>query len=66
MANDKIEVTFECQFCGGTVLELPEEYTDDSLAKCNDCGTDIGRWGDIKAEAMKRASADTTDIAKRP
>jgi hypothetical protein len=61
MSDDRIEVTFECQYCGGTVLGLPENYTDDSIAQCNDCGIEIGRWGDVKAEARKRALADAED-----
>ena len=58
MSGDGIEVTFECQYCGGTVLALPEDYTDDSIASCNSCGIEIGRWGDVKAEARKRALAE--------
>jgi hypothetical protein len=61
MPNGETEVTFECQYCGGVVLALPEEYTDDSIAQCNDCGADIGRWGDIKAEARKKALRSSDD-----
>lgn len=31
MAEDKIEITFECLNCGGTILSLPDDYTDDSI-----------------------------------
>ena len=61
MPDGETEVTFECQYCGGVVLALPEEYTDDSIAQCNDCGADIGRWGDIKAEARKKALRASDD-----
>ena len=61
MPNSGIEVTFECQYCGGTVLALPEDFTDESIARCNDCGADIGRWGDIKAVARKKAVDDMKD-----
>ena len=68
MSNSGIEVTFECQYCGGTVLALPEDYTDESIAQCNDCGADIGRWGDIKAVARKQAVDDalTAGLHDRP
>ena len=61
MPDGETEVTFECQYCGGVVLALPEEYTDGSIAQCNDCGADIGRWGDIKAEARKKALRSSDD-----
>ena len=61
MSKGGIEVTFERQYCGGTVLALPEDYTDESIAQCNDCGADTGRWGDIKAVARKKAVVDMED-----
>jgi hypothetical protein len=53
MAKDQLKFTFECKKCGGTVLELPDNYTDDSIAKCKSCGTEFGRYGDIKAKAIE-------------
>lgn len=52
---DELEFKFECPKCGGTVIELPDDYTADSTAKCKQCGVSFGRWGDIQAKAMDLA-----------
>ena len=51
MNTDHLNVTFECKQCGGTILELPDDPTDESIVKCKSCGIEFGRWGDIKAKA---------------
>jgi transcription elongation factor Elf1 len=53
MAEDHLEFRFTCPLCGGTTLELPVDYNDDSIATCGNCGSDIGRWGDIKAKVSE-------------
>ncbi|MEP0323508.1 ECs_2282 family putative zinc-binding protein [Bauldia litoralis] len=55
MSRDQITVTFECLDCGGTVLELPDNPTDDSVAVCKTCGRSHGRYGDIKAKGREMA-----------
>lgn len=50
-----LDATFKCLVCGGAILELPDDYTDDSIAKCESCGERFGRYGDIKAKAMDLA-----------
>lgn len=55
MSTDKLKITFKCKKCGGTALELPDDHTDDSIAKCQSCQTEIGSWGDIKAKAREEA-----------
>jgi hypothetical protein len=52
MTTDKVQVKFTCKECGGTVIELPDNHTDDSIAKCKGCGIEFGRWGDIKAKSV--------------
>lgn len=42
---------FTCPLCGGTTLSLPEGYDDDSIASCGSCGTEMGRFGDLKRMA---------------
>ncbi|MGY6628332.1 MAG: ECs_2282 family putative zinc-binding protein [Oceanicaulis sp.] len=64
MSGDKVEVTFKCQTCGGSVLELPENPTDDSIAKCKTCGIEFGTWGAIQAKAREAVLADMTDRLK--
>jgi hypothetical protein len=53
MAQELVGFQFTCPLCGGHSLELPEDYNDNSMARCSDCGTDMGRWGDFKAAAEK-------------
>jgi hypothetical protein len=38
-----------CRKCGGTVLSVPDDATDNSIAKCKACGAEIGKYGDVKA-----------------
>ena len=39
----------ECPTCReANGVELPDRPTDDSIARCRVCGTDLGRWGDMK------------------
>ena len=46
--------TTECPTCQeANGVELPDRPTDDSIAKCRVCGTDLGRWGDIKDAAAR-------------
>jgi hypothetical protein len=58
MGTDSLKVTFECKKCGGTVLELPDDYTDDSVAKCKACGQKFGTYREIKAKAMEAAKSE--------
>ena len=43
---------YSCRKCGGTIIHLPDNYTDESVASCKACGAEFGRMGDIKALAM--------------
>jgi predicted nucleic acid-binding Zn ribbon protein len=61
--SDSVTVKFSCKKCGGAVV-IPDDHTDDSIAICKECGLDIGRWGDIKAQGMEAAKADVLKRAK--
>ncbi|HUQ12036.1 MAG TPA: hypothetical protein VM146_17095 [Steroidobacteraceae bacterium] len=65
MSTDRVEVKFTCKKCGGTVLELPDNHTDDSIAKCKSCGVEFGRWRDIKAKAMGNLKTLARKIGKK-
>ena len=56
-----VTVTFECQKCGGTKLSLPDDYSDDSIASCANCGTALGRWGDIRQAAAHKITENVAD-----
>lgn len=57
-----------CPVCSGNRVELPDGYMDDSPVKCPDCGTDLGRWGDVRdtdgPRLSKRAEQDLEDALK--
>lgn len=59
-----MNVTFTCSTCGPTVLELPDDYTDESHAKCKKCGADFGPYGEIKKRAMDEAKKEVTGMFK--
>lgn len=58
MPKGEVTVKFECPLCGGTVIDLPDNFTDDSSASCatRGCNAHFGRWGDIK-DRTRRAVA---------
>jgi predicted RNA-binding Zn-ribbon protein involved in translation (DUF1610 family) len=58
MSEGEIVIKFECPKCGPTVLELPDDPTDQDHAKCKKCGADFGPYGKIKKDAMKAAKAE--------
>jgi transcription elongation factor Elf1 len=65
--SDRIDVTFTCLSCGArsAVLELPDNPTDYDIAKCKSCGVEVGRYGDIKAEAVRRVNAEVTSKLRK-
>lgn len=58
MANDQLDISYKCNECGGTELSYSNNQTDDSIVSCKKCGLELGKWGDIKAQAMKAIEAD--------
>ena len=64
--SDQLTVTFECKNCGANpaTLELPDNHTDNDIAKCKGCGFEFGTYGDIKAKAMDAAKAEVTGMLK--
>lgn len=64
MTTDTAEVKFTCKECGGSVLKLPDNHTDGSIATCQQCGVPFGRWGDIKTKAVGMAKDQMIDMMK--
>jgi len=62
--SDHINITFECQNCGASPasLELPDNFTDNDIAKCKGCGFEFGAYGKIKREAMDAAKAGVSGM----
>lgn len=63
--GDPVTITFECLDCGGTVLELPDNHTDESIAICKSCRRPFAPYGEIKAKALNATLADATARAKK-
>ena len=67
MSRDRISVTFQCNSCGANPasLMLPDDYTDNSVASCKDCGIEFGRYGDVKAKALAQAREAVTGHVRK-
>lgn len=61
MTAGTIAATFACKSCGNNTVKVPDDPTDDSLAICAGCGTELGRWGDIKAASFEAAKDSVED-----
>lgn len=66
MSEDHLTFDLTCTNCGQqTKLTFEEEDpTDDSTAKCSECGVEVGRYGDIKAKAMELAKEHASQMFK--
>ena len=42
MAKRTVSVRRRCSHCGRAVLKLPNEHSDDTIAKCGNCGRVLG------------------------
>ena len=62
MESVPIPVELSCGKCGNKALVAEPDLADDSTVRCTECGTHIGRWGDVKKRALE-ASAE--EIKKR-
>jgi hypothetical protein len=49
---DKYAINFTCPICGGHQLNVSNYDDDNAAVSCGACGSDFGRWGDIKANLM--------------
>jgi predicted RNA-binding Zn-ribbon protein involved in translation (DUF1610 family) len=52
---DLIRVTFECEDCGGTILQTDDKPTNDSPVCCKRCGWVYGTFRDLKRNAVDEA-----------
>jgi hypothetical protein len=64
MDSQNLPVTIKCRKCGGDMLVLPDNPTDDSIVTCQSCGIEVGRWGDIKAAALNTVQEKITEDIK--
>jgi uncharacterized Zn finger protein len=47
-----IPITLTCQKCGGQDILVPSQ-SKNAIVTCNSCHAVLGKWGDIKAAALK-------------
>lgn len=47
-----MEITVKCK-CGSSQLSIPDNATDDSSVRCEDCGNEDTKWGELKAASEK-------------
>jgi uncharacterized Zn finger protein len=50
MTKRTVSVEVQCSACGSTVFEVPDEHTNDPLAKCSKCGAVLGPMSSIYAK----------------
>jgi len=47
-----IPITLSCQKCGSYDISIPSG-SKNSIVTCNSCHATLGKWGDIKAAALR-------------
>jgi hypothetical protein len=58
-----IPVEIRCGKCGEKSLEASGDVlTDESIVTCKACGATVGKWGDVKQQALE---ASGKEIKKR-
>lgn len=43
-----INYEFFCEECGGYLMEVPDNPSDDDIARCTACGHQFGRYADVR------------------
>lgn len=61
---DQLKVTLNCPNCPSAILEVPDDDANHTIAKCPECGTEFGSWGDVKAKAHEAAAEYVRDMAR--
>ena len=51
-----IPVELRCGKCGSKALVAKPDLTDDSAVTCTACGVEIGRWGDVRKQALESSA----------
>ncbi|QDA35649.1 hypothetical protein FA743_00765 [Paracoccus gahaiensis] len=59
MNTDLVDLPLSCSSCGADPLQVAvsDPVSDDSDATCADCGAQLGRFGDLKAQGMDALKA---------
>jgi hypothetical protein len=53
MESQNIPASLSCGKCGSNAITIPDNPDESFMVKCDACGTDIGKWGDIRVAAAE-------------
>lgn len=59
-----VSVEINCEACGSANYSLPRGEADDSAIRCNDCGTDQGSLGELKAAMAARVLDQSAEVRR--
>jgi hypothetical protein len=58
-----IPITLICQKCGGQDIVIPSQ-SKNAIVTCNSCHASQGKWGDIRAAALKELKREARKALK--
>jgi hypothetical protein len=58
MDSFPVPLDLRCVKCGCLALVVEPELAEQSAVTCASCGAQIGRWGEIKQQALQASSAE--------
>lgn len=63
MPNDNIEVHANCSSCH-TRISWTDEVTDETMLVCNNCGREVGTYGDFRERAIEAVRQKALSVIK--
>ena len=53
-----LDQKLECPSCGPIRLRIPDDATDSTEIKCDDCGEPLGTWGELQDDFASQGGDD--------
>ena len=53
-----LDQKLECPYCGTIRLRIPDDATDSTEIKCDDCGEPLGTWGELQDDFASQGGGD--------
>lgn len=60
---DQISISFKCERCG-TRVAWPDDAVEDTKLVCQNCGDDLGTYGDMRRQGMDAAATEVERLIK--
>lgn len=60
-----VSVEINCELCGSANYSLPAGEADDGAVICNDCGSDQGSLGELKASLLESVVEHSAEAQRR-